>query len=305
MRPILSSLLAAGLLAAASLAPAGARAEVKVLACEPEWQSLAEELGGDRVRASSATSALQDPHRVEARPGLIARTRSADLLVCTGLDLEVGWLPVLVQQSGNDRIAPGQPGHFEAGSFVPRLEVPARVDRAQGDVHPYGNPHIQLDPHNIALVAAALSKRLAELDPGNAGFYQQRLAAFSARWNTAIARWEQQGAALRGLPVVEHHKNMEYLFHWLGMRVVGTLEPKPGVEPSAAHLADLLSQLQRQPARMVVRAAYQDARASEWLSGRAHIPAVVLPFTVGADDGSKDLFGLYDETLRRLREAAR
>lgn len=303
MKRITLKLFVAGLLGAASVFASSAQAAVKVLACEPEWQALAEELGGDKVQASSATTALQDPHRVEARPGLIARTRLADLLVCTGLDLEVGWLPVLIQQSGNERIAPGQPGHFDAGSFVPRIDVPARVDRAEGDVHPYGNPHIQQNPHNIALVAAALSRRLAQLDPANAAFYQQRYASFSTRWNAAMARWEQQAAPLRGVAVVEHHKNMEYLMNWLGMHQVGTLEPKPGVEPSGAHLAGLLAQLQRQSAKMVIRAAYQDARASQWLSERAHIPAVVLPFTVGADDKSRDLFSLFDTTVQRLLEA--
>jgi zinc/manganese transport system substrate-binding protein len=296
-------LIAAGLFGAATMIASSAQAAVKVLACEPEWQALAEELGGDKVSASSATNALQDPHRVEARPGLIARTRNADLLVCTGLDLEVGWLPVLMQQSGNARITPGQPGHFEAGQFVPRLDVPSRVDRSEGDVHPYGNPHIQQDPHNIALIAAALSKRLAQVDPANAAFYQQRQAAFMQRWNAAMAKWEQQAAPLRGVAVVEHHKNMEYLMHWLGMHQVGTLEPKPGVEPSAAHLGELLSQLQRQPAKMVLRAAYQDSRPSQWLNEHAHIPAVVVPFTVGADDKSKDLFALFDTTVQRLLEA--
>lgn len=303
MKRITYKLVAAAFVGAAALFATGAQAAVKVLACEPEWQSLAEELGGDKVSASSATNALQDPHRVEARPGLIARTRNADLLVCTGLDLEVGWLPVLMQQSGNAKIMPGQPGHFEAGQFVPRLDVPSKVDRAEGDVHPYGNPHIQQDPHNIALVAAALSKRLAQIDPANAAYYQQRETAFSQKWNAAMAKWEQQAAGLRGVAVVEHHKNMEYLMHWLGMHQVGTLEPKPGVEPSAAHLGELLAQLQRTPARMVLRAAYQDARASQWLSEHAHIPAVVLPFTVGADNQSKDLFSLFDTTVQRLVEA--
>jgi zinc/manganese transport system substrate-binding protein len=296
-------LLAAALAAAASLLASSAQAAVKVLACEPEWQSLAEELGGDKVQATSATNALQDPHRVEARPGLIARTRNADLLVCTGLELEIGWLPVLVQQSGNARIAAGQPGHFEAGAFVPRLDVPSRLDRSEGDVHAAGNPHIQQNPHNIALVASALSKRLAQLDPANAAFYQQRQAAFAARWSAAMAKWEQQAAPLRGVAIVEHHKNMEYLLNWLGMRQVGTLEAKPGVEPSAAHLGELLQQLQQQPAKMVIRAAYQDGRPSQWLSERAHIPAVVLPFTVGGDDKAKDLFSLFDDTVQRLVEA--
>jgi zinc/manganese transport system substrate-binding protein len=297
--------LAARMLAAACLFGTSTHAAVRVLACEPEWQSLAEELGGDKVQASSATTALQDPHRIEPRPGLIARARNADLLVCTGLDLEIGWLPVLLQQSGNGRVTPGQPGYFETGSLVPRLGVPSRVDRSEGDVHPYGNPHIQLDPHNIALIASALSKRLADIDPANAAVYQQRLASFMSHWNAAMARWEREAVPLRGVAVVEHHKNSEYLFRWLGIRLVGTLEPKPGVEPSAAHLSELLAQLQRQPAKMVVRAAYQDARASLWLSERAHIPVAVLPFTVGADAGSRDLFGLFDETLQRLLDANR
>lgn len=293
------------LLAAAVLLPCAAQAAVNVLACEPEWESLANELGGDKVKASSATNAMQDPHRIEARPGLIARTRNADLLVCTGLELEVGWLPVLIQQSGNARIAAGQPGNFAAGGFVPRLDVPSKVDRSEGDVHASGNPHIQQNPRNIALVATALSRRLAEIDPANAAYYQARHKDFSTRWNAAVLRWEQQAAPLRNVAVVEHHKNMEYLMGWLGMRQVGTLEAKPGVEPSAAHLNELLAQLQRQPAKMVLRAAYQDGRASGWLAQRAAIPAVVLPFTVGGDDQAKDLFGLFDSTVKRLLEASK
>jgi zinc/manganese transport system substrate-binding protein len=301
---MLKKLFAAALLSlGAALAPAAQA--LNVLACEPEWEALANELGADKVKASSATTALQDPHRIEARPGLIARTRNADLLVCTGLELEQGWLPVLIQQSGNARIAPGQPGHFEAGAFVPRLDVPARLDRSEGDVHAQGNPHIQLDPHNIALVAAALAKRLGELDPANAAYYQARLKDFGARWSASMLRWEKQAAPLRGLTVVEHHKNMEYLLHWLGMRPVGTLEPKPGVEPSAAHLGELLAQLQRQPAKMVLRASYQDPRASQWLSEHARMPAVLIPFTVGGEDNVKTLFQLFDVTVQRLVDAVK
>ncbi|MDB5764769.1 MAG: zinc transporter substrate-binding protein [Herminiimonas sp.] len=282
-----------------------AHATVNVLACEPEWAALATEIGGDKVKASSATTALQDPHRIEARPSLIARTRNADLLVCTGLELEVGWLPILLQQSGNAKIAPGQPGYLEAGMLVPRLEIPTRLDRSEGDVHAAGNPHIQQDPRNIARVADALVQRLSQIDPANASFYQARHKDFSARWNAAIQNWERQAAPLKGVSVVEHHKNMEYLLNWLGMRAVGTLEPKPGVEPSAAHLSELGNQLQRQPAKMVLRAAYQDSRASQWLAEHAHIPAVVVPFTVGGDEKAKDLFGLFDDTLQRLLEGVK
>ena len=304
MNNLHTKLLAGAALAfAAVLAPA--QAAINVLTCEPEWAALTQELAGDKVSVSSATNALQDPHRVEARPGLIARTRNADLLVCTGLDLEAGWLPLLVQQSGNGKIARGQPGYFEAGSFVPRLEVPTKLDRAEGDVHAFGNPHVHLNPHNIALVSAQLAKRLAAIDPANAALYAARQADFSARWTAAMRKWETQAAPLRGVALVEHHRNMEYLLSWLGMRQVGTLEPKPGVEPSAAQLGQLLAQLQQQPAKLVLRAAYQDERASSWLSQRAHIPAVVIPYTVGADNESRDLFALFDTTVQRLTQAVK
>ena len=288
-----------------ALAAHSSFAALNVLACEPEWAALTTEIGGDKVKVSSATNALQDPHRIEARPSLIARTRNADLLICTGMELEVGWLPILLQQSANPKIAAGQPGNFEAGNFVARLDVPTRLDRSEGDVHAAGNPHIQQDPHNIARVADALLKRLSEIDGANAAYYQARHKDFSARWNAAMQKWEQQAAPLKGMAIVEHHKNMEYLLHWIGLRQVGTLEPKPGVEPSAAHLSSLLNQLQGQPARMVLRAAYQDGRASQWLSEHAHIPAVELPFTVGGNDQAKDLFSLFDDTVQRLLNAAK
>lgn len=286
------------------LAAAPANAALRVFACEPEWAALAQELGGDRIAAFSATTARQDPHRIEARPSLIAKLRRADLLVCTGAELEIGWLPALLRAAANPAVQPGARGHFEAADYVPRLEVPARVDRAEGDVHPAGNPHIQTDPHNIARVADALAQRLAELDPPRADHYRTRHRDFSARWRAAIARWEQQAAPLRNTAVVVQHRGFPYLERWLGLRQVVALEPKPGLEPTAAHLAAVLAQLQRQPARMILRAAYSDDRASQWLAERAGLPAVMLPFTVGGSERATDLFGLFDDTLQRLREAA-
>ena len=293
------------LLAALTAVSLQARAELNVVACEPEWASLATELGGDKLKVTSTTTALQDPHHIEARPSLIARMRGADLLVCTGMELEVGWLPVLIQQSGNSKLAPGAPGNFEAGRFVTPIEVPTRLDRSDGDVHAAGNPHIQLDPRNILKVATALSARLAQIDAANAPLYQERLKSFSSRWSEAIRKWEQQAQPLRGMPVVAHHKNMSYLWSWLGIREVATLQPKPGVEPSGGYLSTLNAQLAQQPAKVVVRAAYEDPRASQWLSEHAHIPAIVLPFTVGGNDKASDLFGLFDSTLSLLLAAAK
>lgn len=277
-----------------------AQAALQVLTCEPEWAALSEELGGDKVAVYSATNALQDPHRIQARPSLIARARSANLLVCTGAELEVGWLPILLRQSSNDAIQPGKPGNFEASSFVRKLEVPTRLDRADGDVHAAGNPHIQTDPRNILTVARELTQRLIQIDGANAAYYSARGKAFDSRWTAAMQRWQAEAAPLKGVAIVVQHKGFPYLEDWLGLREVATLEPKPGVEPNSGYLSEVLAQLQRQPAKMVVRAAYSDGRASAWLAERAKIPVVVLPFTVGADAQSKDLFSLFDTTVQRL-----
>jgi zinc/manganese transport system substrate-binding protein len=287
------------------LAASPALAALNIFACTPEWGALSKELGGDKANIYVATNALQDPHHIEARPSLIARARSADLVVCTGAELEIGWLPLVLTQAGNPRIQVGQSGYFEAARQVTLLEVPTLVDRSQGDVHPGGNPHIHLDPRNIAKIAAALVERMARLDPAEAENYRARAKMFLERWQQAIARWEKEAAPLKGMPIVVYHKNMTYLDQWLGIREVGELEPKPGLPPTTAHLSDLLAHLQKNPAKVVVRAAYNEPRAAEWLSGQARIPAVMLPFTVGGTDRAKDLFGLFDDTLARLLAVAK
>lgn len=277
-----------------------AQAAVSIFACEPEWAALSRELGGDKVSVYQATTALQDPHRIEARPSLIARTRSADLLVCAGAELEVGWLPVLLQTSGNNKVQLGQPGYFSAADFVNKLEVPTVLDRAQGDVHPYGNPHMHLDPRNIARVAQALSERLAKIDAANATYYQARYKDFDQRWRKAIADWQLRAAPLRGMKMVAYHKDEVYLINWLGMVEMMNIEPKPGIPPSAGHLAELLEKLHAEPADVITRGAYQDAKAAEWLSERTKIPVVMLPYTVGGTPEAKDLFSFFDDTINRL-----
>ena len=285
--------------------PALAHAALNVFACEPEWGALASELGGDAVKVYAATTAFQDPHRIEARPSLIAQMRRADLAVCTGAELETGWLPVLLRQSGNAAIQPGQPGYFEAARQIALLEKPAVLDRAQGDVHASGNPHIQTDPRNIARVAQALGVRLAEIDPAHAADYRARLADFNIRWNAAMSRWLAQAVPLKGMSIVVQHKAFPYLENWLGLKQVAVLEPKPGVEPAVGHLAEVAAQLKTTPARAVVRAAYQNPRPAEWLAEHAGIPVVVLPFTVGGSERARDLFGLFDDSLEQLLKAVR
>lgn len=297
----LTMLFAAVLLTLASLA----HAALDVFACEPEWGSLVGELAGDKAKVFVATTALQDVHRIQARPSLIARARTADLMVCTGADLEVGWLPMVINQSGNDKAQLGKPGYLEVANFVPRIEVPAVIDRALGDVHPLGNPHFQFGPKQVQLAADEIAKRLVRLDPANEVDYRNRLEDFKKRWKAATERWSAMGAPLKGVRAIQHHKNFSYLFEFLDMKEVGGLEPKPGVEPTSSHLNELVARQQTDPARLIVRSSYQSPAASEWLAQRISVPAVMLPATVGGTDASKNLFTLYDDAIQRMLNAVK
>lgn len=283
-------------------APITAHARLNVFACEPEWSALADEIGGSLVKSTSATHALQDPHYVEARPSLISKVRKADLVICSGAQLEIGWLSMLLGKANNPRVLPGRDGFLEASTFVARLDVPDSVDRAQGDMHPQGNPHIQMNPHNISRVARALGERMALLDPENAEAYATGTEDFLARWESAIAGWEARARPLAGQRVVCHHKSWVYLEDWLQLEEVATLEPVPGIPPTAAHLSALLEELgtDGSGADAIIRSPFQSAKASEWLQEHTGIPAVMLPLTVGGSEGADNLFGLFDDVLDRL-----
>ncbi len=291
-------LLVAGLLYAA---PLTAQAKVNIFACEPEWAALAREIGADKVTTFAATHAKQDPHYIRARPSLIAKTRRADLLICSGAGLEVGWLPILLQKAGAD-VQPGSAGYLMASKFVPILEKPAVVDRSMGDVHPDGNPHVHLNPHNLLLIAKELTKRLQSIDTSNAGFYSNQLQSFTSRWQQAIAAWEKQASSLKGTPVVVHHKAFSYLLDWLQLKQVASLEPKPGIPPTTSHLESLLQQLKAKPADVIIRSPYEPDDAGEWLSEKTGTPALVLPYTIGGDAESNDLFALFDRSIKLLKE---
>jgi zinc/manganese transport system substrate-binding protein len=278
-------------------------ASLRVFTCEPEWAALVSEIAPD-ASVTSATTGFQDPHYIQARPALIAKVRRADLVMCTGSDLEIGWLPLLLRQASNPEVHPGRIGFLEASAQVDRLEIPESVDRSGGDLHPNGNPHVQLNPHNIAIIARVLADRLAELDPESADEYMANHDRFAQRWQAAIADWEHRAAGLRGTPTISHHRSWVYLNAWLGLEEVGNLEPLPGIPPTTSHLSSLIARAEQRDVRIIIRAAYQDARGSEWLSGRTEIPAVVIPHTVGSTDSATDLFTWYDELIDRLLEHA-
>lgn len=295
------SFLAMGLLFAASSA---AVAKIKVFACEPEWASLADAVGGAYVETYAATHANQDPHHIRARPSLIANMRGTDLVFCSGADLEVGWLPLLLQKAGSVDVQPGERFNLMAADYVSLLEKQEVADRRMGHVHPAGNPHVHLNPHNILLIAGALSERLQRLDPANAPALRKQYEDFAARWTAAITRWERDAAQLKGRRVITHHRSWSYLIDWLGFELVDTLEPKPGIPPTTGHLEALLQTVRNKPVLALIRTPYDPDDASEWLASKTGTAALELPYTVGGADSVTDLFSLYDQTLEKLNESA-
>lgn len=278
-------------------------ANINVFACEPEWQALAIELGGDKVTTFSATTGLQDPHQVQARPSLISKMRDADLLICSGADLEVGWLPVLLRRASNDAIQVNKPGYFFAADHVRLLGVPKMIDRSQGDVHAAGNPHVQTNPKNIQLIAQALIKRMIIIDPINATYYQARTDDFLVRWKQALRGWKNQVKAIKGEQLVVQHASWDYLLDFVQLEQVATIEEKPGIPATSGHLSSLVEQLKNTSAKVIIHAAYQDERSSKWLEERSGIKALSLPFTVGGSEQAQNLFSLFDQTFNLLTKA--
>ncbi len=278
-------------------------AQVNVLACEPEWAALAVTIGGKQVNVHSATTALQDPHHVQARPSLIAKTRRADLLICSGSELEIGWLPVLLRKSGNKKIQPGSSGYFMATSYVELLDQRKTVDRSEGDVHASGNPHIHTNPQHLLTVAKALSEKLSTIDPANAKHYHLRHQLFSEQLTTSLKQWQVKIKRLNGKHIVVHHDSWLYLAQWLKLKKVATLEPKPGVPPSSGHLSSLLTQLKSNPADMIIYASYQDDRASNWLSKKSGVPKVALPYSVNNWQKDNAITYWYQKILDNLLAA--
>jgi zinc/manganese transport system substrate-binding protein len=274
-------------------------ATINVFACEPEWAALAEAIGGNRLIIYSATTSMQDPHHIQARPSLIAKARRADLLVCSGAELETGWLPLLLRKAGNASIQPGLPGNFVAADYVEKQDVPKKLDRSMGDVHAEGNPHIHTMPENILLVADALRQRLSEIDVENEKHYLSRYEAFEKRWTQLMVQWKKQIQFLQGENIVTHHNYWVYLNRWVGMNVIATLEPVPGVSPSSSHLAKIKKQLSKQKIKMILHVSYVNDRPTLWLSEQTGIPVITLPATVDYQSG-QTLSQWFEKVIQQL-----
>jgi zinc/manganese transport system substrate-binding protein len=281
-----------------------ARATVNVVTTTEGLAAVAREVGGDTVKVTALSRGIQDPHFVDANPSLAVKLRDADLLVDVGMDLEVGWLPPLVTQSRNAAIQPGGPRRLTAGTFVSPMDLPTGpVDRSQGDIHPSGNPHFLSDPRRAVQVAAAVAGRLAEIDPGNAAHYRERLQAFQAKVAAAEKGWKAQLAPLVGRSVITQHKTLTYLLDWAGLKAAGYMEPKPGVAPPPSHVASLAAVVKSSGVKGVLVENYYGRGPADQLRDLTGVKVIVIPGDVGGTKDASDWVSYVDVLVRSLVQA--
>jgi zinc/manganese transport system substrate-binding protein len=287
------------LLTATSFLTAGApSAKLNVVATLPDFGAIAREIGGDEVKVTALAKGSEDAHFVDARPNLIRVLNQADVLIEGGADLEIGWLPPLVQGARNRRILAGQPGYVDASRGIALLEVPTgSVDRSQGDVHARGNPHYWLDPANGKIIAAQLAEVFARLDPAHAELFRANLKQFNERLDTKLAEWTDKMAPCRGLKVVTYHKTFEYFARRFGLEVVGQLEPKPGIEPSPTHIAQLIPRAKAEGVKVVMIEPFRPRKTPAYVAESIGARLVLLPDKVEADPKAKDYFSLFDQAV--------
>ncbi len=276
---------------------------LNIFACEPEWAALTGEIAKEKADIYSATTPTQDVHFIQARPSLIAQIRKADLVVCSGADLEIGWLPLILRKAGASKVQEGGSNLIYAAHHVNTIEKPVRIDRADGDVHPDGNPHLHLNPYNILKMASVIADKLADIDSENASFYRENEKAFTAGFSSSIKKWEQTAKALNGVNVITNHKNMSYLFDWLNIKTAGTLEPKPGIPATSKHLSELTATVRRDNVRFIIHAPFESAKPAQWLSGQTGVKTVVLPYTVGGNEQAKTLPTLFENSIELMLQA--
>jgi zinc/manganese transport system substrate-binding protein len=291
---------------AAALVAVGARAEAKlrVVASIEVLADLSRQVGGDRVDVTSLSRGTQDPHFVDAKPSLVLALNRADALVYVGLDLEIGWLPPLVQQARNGRIQRGQPGNIDASSSIRPEDVPNVPSdqlRALGDVHPLGNPHYWIPPKNARAIARLLAERFTALDAGGAATYKAELARFEARLSAKEKEWEAAAAPLRGTKIVTYHKSWSYVARWLGLQEIGYVEPKPGIPPTANHTAQLVDLMKKSGVRLVIVESFYPSTMARFVADNGKARLVSAPSNVGAAPAIKTYFDLVDAVLAALK----
>jgi ABC-type Zn uptake system ZnuABC Zn-binding protein ZnuA len=299
------SLLRPAVLAAAALAAAGpARAAVNVVTSTEDLADLTAQVGGDRVKVDSIARGYQDPHFVEAKPSFILKLAKADLLVVVGRDLEIGWLPPLIQQSRNARIQVGAAGYLDASLTAKILEIPTgQITRAMGDVHPQGNPHYHLDPGNGRRIAKAIADKLTQMSPGDAAYFAARYADFDKRLAEAEKRWDAAMAPYRGLQIVTYHRSWANFTDRFGLDVMGYVEPRPGIPPSPQHTIDLIREMKARNVKILVVEPYFDLKTPNSIARETGARVVVLLPSVGGEKGVTDYIKLFDYDVDLLVKA--
>ena len=294
------------LLAATFLTPVRAAAAVNVVATTEDLASLTREVGGEKVKVDALARGYQDPHFVEAKPSFILKLNAAQLLVAVGRELEVGWLPPLIQQSRNPRIQPGADGYLDASLTAQILEIPTgQITRAMGDVHPAGNPHYWLDPGNGRHIAKAIQAKLARLSPADADGFAQRYADFDRRLAEAEKRWDAMMAPYKGLKVVTYHRSWPNFCERFGLNVIGYVEPRPGIPPSPSHTIDLIQEVKRQGVKLLLVEPYFDLKTPNSISRETGAKVLVLSPSVGGEKEITDFIKLFDYDLNLLLAAIR
>ena len=268
---------------------------LNIFVCEPEWKAFLES-HAPNATIYSATTAKQDPHYVQARPSLIAKMRQADMAMCSGAELEVGWLPMLQNRSGNSAVQNGAQSMIYATDFVRMLDSHDHVDRSMGDIHAHGNPHVQFAANDMIPLSRKVTERLKAIDPDNAQSYQVNGMKFRAQWQKKLNEWKQKAQPLQGKRVVGYHSTYRYLFDWLGMVQVADLEPKPGISPTTSHLQSL-TKLDADSFDAIVYSSHQDQRPANWLQEHTDKPVIQLPLTVSEGESLDEM---YDQVIDDL-----
>jgi zinc/manganese transport system substrate-binding protein len=278
--------------------------KLMVVTSTTDLAALAQEVGGDRIELQSIAKGYQDPHFVEAKPSYLLMLRQADLLIHVGLQLEIGWLPPLITQCGNPRIQMGAPGNLDASQFAEILEVPqGSVTRAEGDVHPLGNPHFWLDPDNGRRIARGFADKLADLDPGNAAFFQQRFQDFDKRLSAAEKRWDADMKPYRGRKVVTYHRSFTSFANHFGLDVIGYVEPRPGIPPTPRHTIDLIQLMKRENCKVILVEPYFDLKTPQSIGRETGGQVVVYLPSVGGEKQVSNYFELFDYDIALLIKA--
>jgi zinc/manganese transport system substrate-binding protein len=285
-------------------APAGAAAALRVVATTPDLGAIATAVGGEAVEVTALARSGEDPHFVDPKPSFIVTLNKADVLVEGGAALEAGWLPPLLDAARNPRIAVGQPGRVAASDGLDLLDVPARLDRTLGDVHPYGNPHYLLDPMNAKTVATTIGRALCAVDGARCATYEEGARRFGAAVDERLASWQATLGPARGMRIVTYHKNFDYFAQRFGLEVLGTLEPKPGIPPSPTHLAELVPRMQAAAVRLILVETYRERDTPDFVAEKSGARVVVLPIMPGTRD-APDYLGLIDYIVRKVAEATR